>query len=658
MSEHSNSQGFRPQSDGSEDPNSASPVVGSFGTPEPIDSRSGRTPSIQDPQIVDHGMDSDLPEIGDADSSVVYPGSAPAGSAPQYQSPADRNPTVYNGVPGYAQSPSGSAGAGTDTGPIQHLSTATPGSAANLPATGSYPVPPTPMPGVGPVAQPAPMPHSQNPSLPVPMPHQVQSYAAHQQPNASAGWSARTNGNWSTENTGQFRSSGQQGAFGQQVPGQQVPRQQYANQQSTPPHSGQPHYGRPTDTRAIGSYPSGGPGYNPTPVTPRPTTKNEPNRARRSVMLAAATLVLALSAGFGGGLIGANVADSRTSSAVAANDTSLTQRSSAETASTSAKAAAGSVEQVAATVLPSVVSVIAVSDTSGGEGSGVILTNDGYILTNNHVVTGSSQLTVRFNDGSTASAKIVGVDKTSDLAVIKVEGVTGLTPATLGTSADLAVGEQVVAIGTPLGLSATVTTGIVSALNRPVRTASEQSGQQQQQQPGQSTAAASDTVLNAIQTDAAINPGNSGGPLVDMSGKIVGINSAIASLSTSSTSQSGSIGVGFAIPIDSAARVAQEIIKTGSASHAVLGASVSDASSQTLVTTGAKVGSVTAGGPAEAAGLQVGDVVTKVNGVPIESSDALVATIRSSAPGAQIQLSVLRNNSTETVTVTLGTATN
>ncbi len=208
--------------------------------------------------------------------------------------------------------------------------------------------------------------------------------------------------------------------------------------------------------------------------------------------------------------------------------------------------------------------------------------------------------------------------------MIKADGVSGLTPATLGSSADLAVGQPVVAIGSPLGLSATVTSGIVSALNRPVRTSGEADAAGQSQ----------DTVINAVQTDAAINPGNSGGALVDMNGAVIGINSAIASLSQSSDgSQAGSIGVGFAIPIDQAKRIAQEIIDTGKATHAVLGASVGDAADQTSqIPTGAKIASVTAGSGAEAAGLQAGDVITGIGNQSVESADALIAAVRSSTP--------------------------
>jgi putative serine protease PepD len=361
------------------------------------------------------------------------------------------------------------------------------------------------------------------------------------------------------------------------------------------------------------------------------------------VLIVVAVVILALVAGFGGGMLGSTLADRDSST----SNGSLSQHAAlSQPASDKSPGATGSVQQVADEVLPSVVSVVALGSNGEDEGSGVILTDSGLILTNNHVIEGAQQLTVQFNDGTTGSAKAVGTDPTDDLAVIKVSGVSGLKPATLGTSANLQVGQQVVAVGSPLGLSATVTTGIISALDRPVRTSSA------------TRASANDTVLNAIQTDAAINPGNSGGPLVDMNGYVIGINSAIATLSTNSQSQSGSIGVGFTIPIDQAHRIAQEIINTGKASHAVLGATVYDDIDRSKgITTGATIKSVTEGGGAAKAGIKAGDVITKVGDTPVESADALVASIRSSKPGGKIQVTYLRNGKSTTVTVTLGTST-
>jgi putative serine protease PepD len=265
---------------------------------------------------------------------------------------------------------------------------------------------------------------------------------------------------------------------------------------------------------------------------------------------------------------------------------------------------------------------------------------------------------VTLNDGRSATATIVGRDPISDLAVIKI-GLNNLHPISWGNSSSLKVGQEVVAIGSPLGLSGTVTSGIVSALDRPVVTeiADEQQQQQQgpfaqngpfaqqQQQSGQTTA------VDAIQTDAAINPGNSGGALVDMAGRLVGINSAIATLGGSqSSSQSGSIGLGFSIPAKVAAPIVDQLIKTGKATHAKLGASVGDSSSPD----GAKVSAVDSGSAAAKAGLKAGDVVTAVDGRVIPDSDSLVAAVRSYRPGDKVTLTVVSGGKTETVSLALG----
>jgi putative serine protease PepD len=307
----------------------------------------------------------------------------------------------------------------------------------------------------------------------------------------------------------------------------------------------------------------------------------------------------------------------------------------------------GSVEQVAAKVVPSVVKLETDEGKQSEEGSGIILSSDGLILTNNHVVIGAkggpdgSQTTVTFADGRTAPFTIVGADASSDIAVVRVQGISGLTPITVGTSANLRVGQNVVAVGSPLGLEGTVTTGIVSALDRPVATGGDAGNQ--------------NTVLDAIQTDAAINPGNSGGALVNMNGDLVGVNSAIATMggNDSADAQSGSIGLGFAIPIDQAKRIADELIATGTASHASLGVRVGN----DATTHGAKIVEVTNGGAAAAAGVPSGVVVTKVDDRVIGSADALVAAVRSKAPGDKVTLTYLdASGKPQTVQVTLGTA--
>ncbi|GHC69650.1 hypothetical protein GCM10007079_00400 [Nocardiopsis terrae] len=294
----------------------------------------------------------------------------------------------------------------------------------------------------------------------------------------------------------------------------------------------------------------------------------------------------------------------------------------------------GAVGDVAEQVLPSVVSLQAGS----GGGSGVIISSDGQILTNSHVVEAAQDgpLQVRFNDGSAAEAEVLGSDPVSDIAVVQAQGRNDLTPATLGDSDQVGVGGDVVAIGSPLGLSGTVTAGVVSALNRPVNTGVTETGESQ-----------TSTVINAIQTDAAINPGNSGGPLVNMAGEVVGINTAIAGLSQ----ESGSVGLGFAIPINQVQPIAEQLIEDGSASYPAIQATIAPSR-----VGGAEIMGLTEGGAAEEAGLEVGDVVVSVNGESVSSADQLIAQIRAHQPGDELTLGVLPggSGSPDDVEVTLG----
>lgn len=292
--------------------------------------------------------------------------------------------------------------------------------------------------------------------------------------------------------------------------------------------------------------------------------------------------------------------------------------------STGNEPAAGSVEDVASKVLPSVVSIYSMTRSGGAEGSGSIISPDGYVLTNHHVVAGADQggrLEVTMNDGSRHSATFVASDATTDVGVIKIDDVSDLPFLQFGDSDAAAVGQEVVAVGSPLGLNATVTSGIVSAKNRPVR-ASQEGGES--------------SLIDAIQTDAAVNPGNSGGPLVDMEGNIIGMNSMIASLSGGSNAEGGSIGLGFAIPSNFAKRMADELINNGKVKHPTLGVKVR-AQSDTL---GAEIVDVESGSPADKAGLKSGDVVTRVNDRLIEGSDALIAATRSQEFGATVTLEV------------------
>jgi putative serine protease PepD len=325
-----------------------------------------------------------------------------------------------------------------------------------------------------------------------------------------------------------------------------------------------------------------------------------------------------------------------------------------------AAAAGGSVEKVAATVLPSVVKINVTGSSASGSGSGIILSADGNILTNNHVVSlagSGGTITVNLNDGRTAKATVIGTDPVTDLAVIHAQGVSGLTPATIGRSSSLKVGQSVVAVGSPYGLDSTVTSGIVSALHRPVSVSTSEvptdpygvfgNGQQQQ-------SAASSTTYPAIQTDAAINPGNSGGALVDMSGRVVGVNSSIRTADgASSSSSGGSIGLGFAIPIDEVLPIVNQIIDGQKPTHARLAVTVSDVSGTTLAQ-GALVRNVESGGAAAAAGIQDGDVITKVGDQLIDGSESLIATIRGHRPGDKVTLTFLRNGKSATTTATLG----
>jgi putative serine protease PepD len=299
--------------------------------------------------------------------------------------------------------------------------------------------------------------------------------------------------------------------------------------------------------------------------------------------------------------------------------------------------------KVAAAVSPSVVSISVEAGQSGDTGSGVILRSDGTIVTNNHVVEaaadGAGSISVKFSDGSTAPATIVGRDPATDLAVIKASGVSGKKPATLGNTGSVHVGDTVLALGSPLGLEGSVTSGIVSALHRTVALGSES---------GSSGASVND----AIQTDAAINPGNSGGPLVDDHGRVIGINSAIASLGQSvGGSQSGNIGVGFAIPVEEVKSVSDQLMKGQTPKHALLGVDINDDPNG-----GALITMVVSGSAAAKAGLRAGDVITQVDQATIEDGATLSEVIRAHNPGDKVTVHYTRGGAERTTTVTLGSA--
>jgi putative serine protease PepD len=306
------------------------------------------------------------------------------------------------------------------------------------------------------------------------------------------------------------------------------------------------------------------------------------------------------------------------------------------------------VSQIADKILPSVVTISAKGSSGGGTGSGEIIKSDGYILTNNHVIAPAASggsLTVLFNDGKTATATLVGRDPLTDIAVIKVDE-SGLPAIPIGESSSLIVGQPVVVLGAPLGLSSTVTSGIVSALDRTI------------QVPGEDTQAA--LLINAIQTDAAINPGNSGGSLVNCDGQFVGVPSAGATVpSESGESNGGSIGLGFAIPSDLALREANEIIATGKVSHAYLGLQATPVAASAAKVNGSAEGLIVSGidpsGPAQAAGLAVGDVITTIDGTAAVSTDQLVELTLTKRPGDKVTIGYTRGGASHTATLTLGT---
>ena len=304
----------------------------------------------------------------------------------------------------------------------------------------------------------------------------------------------------------------------------------------------------------------------------------------------------------------------------------------------------GSIRAVAAKVLPSTVQIQANGGadgtTKGGAtGSGFVLDDKEHVITNNHVVsdaTGAGAIKVVDQNGKKYAATIIGRSPVYDLAVLEVQKAPALPPASIGSSQALRVGDTVVAIGSPLGLSSTVTSGIVSALNRPVTTGGALS--------------ASQSYINALQTDAAINPGNSGGPLVNIRGQVVGVNSAIATTGGAIGGESGNIGVGFAIPMEQVRVTAAQILATGKARYPVIGANVDTAGNSTA---GAKVVDVPSGSPAAAGGLREGDVVTRVDGQPITDGISLIVAIRSHQPGETVDLSVKRAGKSRDVQVTL-----
>ena len=330
-----------------------------------------------------------------------------------------------------------------------------------------------------------------------------------------------------------------------------------------------------------------------------------------------------------------------------------------QTITVNAPADASEITAVAATAMPSVVTIEVAGAQGAGSGSGVIISSDGHVMTNAHVVSSGSQepaVRVTTSDGRLLGAEVVGRDILSDIAVLKLEGDGPFPVMSIGDSDELNVGDETIAIGAPLGLPGTVTSGIVSAINRSITVGAssapgEEDGQFDFDLPG-GVSIGQTISLPVIQTDASINPGNSGGALLNTSGELIGVNVAIASTGGQG---SGSIGLGFAIPSNFALRVANELIQSGTASHGLLGALVTDASSVASATvTGAYIDSVTPGGAADRAGIRAGDVVTRFNGLPVTNRIDLTAQVRVLPGGSEATLTYVRAGNSYTIEVTLG----
>ncbi|MEV7105828.1 S1C family serine protease [Streptomyces atroolivaceus] len=415
-----------------------------------------------------------------------------------------------------------------------------------------------------------------------------------------------------------------------------------------PPTPQQPPAGSaawPPPPPVIPSYADGG--SPPAWGAPAPS-EPEPPRRRRARGLVAAVAAAALVAGGVGGALGYWAADS--------NDSGSSSGSTTVAASNSPKdfkREAGTVAGVAASALPSVVTIDAQSgagDGEGGTGTGFVYDKEGHILTNNHVVASaadSGQLTATFSNGKKYDAEVVGRAQGYDVAVLKLKNAPdGLAPLALGDSDKVAVGDSTIAIGAPFGLSNTVTTGIISAKDRPVASGDGSSNK--------------NSYMSALQTDASINPGNSGGPLLDAGGAVIGINSAIQSTSGGGVgqSQAGSIGLGFAIPVNQARNVAEQLIKTGQPVYPVIGATVTmeEKTGGAVISDEGAGGTpaVTPDGPAAKAGLKAGDVITKFNGTTVESGPTLIGEIWTHKPGDKVTLTYTRDGKTSTAELTLG----
>ena len=399
------------------------------------------------------------------------------------------------------------------------------------------------------------------------------------------------------------------------------------------------------------------------PLMPyQPQPRRSRRRGRRVGELTAVSLLsAALATGGTWGVISLTSDDPAGTGNDGAGTSSTSSSGTADTVpvSTAAKKAPNW-NAVTEEVAPSVVAIGVQGQTAGGEGSGVVLDEEGHVVTNNHVVSGAGEdarITVTLDDGATYDATVAGTDHSTDLAVITIsDPPDDLEPMSTGSSQDLAVGDPVMAVGNPLGLAGTVTTGIVSALDRPVTTSSGR-GEEQGSPFAPEQEESAPVVTSAVQTSAAVNPGNSGGALVDASGRLVGINSSIADVGGSG-GQSGSIGIGFAIPVDEAAWIAEQLIEDGTAQHAFLGVTPTDGTETKGAAThsGAEIARVSDGSPAAEAGLERGDLVTAIDDSPVTSAESLVGLVHARKIDSSVTLTVIRDGEQQTVDVTLGTA--
>ena len=449
--------------------------------------------------------------------------------------------------------------------------------------------------------------------------------------------------------TSVYAASQQQGQYPAYSQGQQAPYNQSASQQSHPgqqAHLGSPYTSVPTTP---GGYASAGAGESFYATSNVTGSENGSKRRRGPGWFAlVASVVVASLLGAGGAVGAIKALDARDGGASQRSTAAPTAIATGDTTKTVNSAGqAPDWEAVSAAVSNAVVSIAVATDRGEALGSGVIFDKEGHIITNNHVVAGASKIQVTLADGRVYDAETTGTDPATDLAVIQLKDAPdNLTVAQLGDSDKLATGQDVMAIGNPLGLSSTVTTGIISALDRPVVNSQNEDG-----------SGGSAVYTNAIQIDAAINPGNSGGPLFDEKGRVIGITSSIATMSRSGGGEggSGSIGIGFAIPVKLADKVAKQLIKSGTATHAYLGVSLdtAGATADGEKRAGAKITSVEGGSPADKAGLKKDDVVIAIDGKTTAQGSALTGYVRQYSANDKVKLTVIRDSKKQDIDVTL-----